>query len=186
MRRLLALALIFALAPSAASAQNTFYQNGQPAPDDGSSARRNGFGALLLITPDREAFERAWAGPTPPNLVTTDRAERGRPVFAMLIFSGCLAGSDGTCDVTAEFAILRPDGSLYGDPATAPVWNAPPAPGENLQLSEASVGLRIEPEDPMGIWTIRVTVTDRRRNVTLVVHRPVTVETPAAAAGSTT
>jgi hypothetical protein len=176
MRLLAALALV--LTAASAEAQSTFYQDGRPAPDDGGSARRDGFGAVLLITPDREAFEQAWAGPTPPNLVTTDRAQRGQPVFAMLLFTGCLAGSDGNCDVTAEFAILKPDGSTYDSPVQAPVWGAQPAPGDNLQLSRASLGLRIEPGDPMGTYTIQVTVTDRHRRVAIVVHRPVIVDSP--------
>jgi hypothetical protein len=130
----------------------------------------------MLVTDDSEGFWRAWDGPTPPNLPTTDRTVRGRPVNAMIIFFGCMAGADGNCDVTAQFVFLKPDGSPYGEMLSGPVWRGRPAPGANLQLSESSVGLIVEPEDPIGVWTIRAMVTDNVRRSTISVEQDVTVE----------
>ena len=175
----LRLVLLLALAAAApAAAQMAWQQDGQAAPDDRSRASRDGFGVMMLVTPDSEAFWRAWDGPTPPNLVTTSQAIRGQPVSAMIIFSGCAAGPDGNCNAIVEFVFLRPDGSPYGQPLPGDLWRGPPAPGYNLQLGVSSGHLVIEPEDPMGMWTIRAIVTDTVRGVTLQIEQRVTVDTP--------
>jgi hypothetical protein len=178
-RLLIGLAMI--LAATAASAQVDWQINGQRAPGDRSRASQSGFGAMMLITPDVEAFWRAWDGPSPPQVVTTDRADRGRPVTGLVILSGCAAGPNGNCNVTGVFTILRPDGTPYGEPLRGDLWKGPPAQGQNLQLGEGGAGLMVEPQDPMGIWTIRADVTDNVRNVTLQIEQRVTVDTPPTA-----
>ena len=85
----LALLCFAALAVAApASAQVDWQINGQSALGDRSRAGQDGFGAMMLVTPDVAAFWRAWDGPTPPQVVTTDRAARGQQVTGMVIFSG--------------------------------------------------------------------------------------------------
>ena len=175
-------------APAAAQEQAddfSWHLNGRPVEGDRSEATRDGFGAMMMITPDVEQFWAAWAGPSPPQLVTTDRAVRNRPVHAMLIFTGCRAGADGNCDVDAAFTILAPDGSRYGEVLRGKVWEGPPPPGRNLQLSVGSVALRVEPHDPLGTYTIRAELTDRVAGTSVSVEREVLAmeaeEEPAAA-----
>src|SRR5687768_423944 len=96
-------------------AQDVWLDGDGPAPPHTSRASLDGFGVMLLLTPDHEGFLRAWAGPTPPHLVTTNEADRNQPVSGMVIFRGCRAGANGNCNVTAEFVILRPDGLPYGE-----------------------------------------------------------------------
>lgn len=147
--------------------------NDEIAQPDPSLASKNGFGLQMVVTADYEGFWKAWEGPTPPHLPVTDRIERGKPVHAMLIFSGCKAAADGNCNLTAVYTITGPDGSAYGEPHTAKVWGGPPAPGYNLQLSEGSLGLIVEPHEPLGRYTFKASVTDHVADLTVAVEAPV-------------
>src|SRR5689334_6419387 len=111
MRLLLLLFALLAAAPAAA--QDGWQNGGDGPPAPGSQAAEGGFGVTALTTDDAEGFLREWDGPTPPNLPTTDRVVRGRPIRLMLIFYGCGAGADGNCNATATFVTLRPDGSTF-------------------------------------------------------------------------
>lgn len=160
-----------------APAERTFAwrMNDEIAPPDPSLASASGFGVQMLITADYEAFWKAWEGPTPPQLSVTDRTERGKPVMAMLLFTGCKAGADGNCNLTADYHIRAPNGTPYGKPLSGPVWKLPPAPNYNLQLSEGSIGLRVEPGEMLGRYKLKATVTDHVARLTVTVEAPVEV-----------
>lgn len=149
-------------------------------PEPWEQASREGFGALALSTSDYDGFMREWASPTPPTLPTTTLAERGQRVTFMLLFHGCRAGADGNCNVTADFSILRPDGTSYGEMPAAPIWRGPAVGDNSLRLAEAGPALIVEPEDPAGTWTLRARVTDHIRGVTVQVESRLRVETPPA------
>ena len=149
--------------------------NDKIASPDASLASKNGLGLQMMITADYDGFWKAWEGPTPPHLSVTDRVERGRPVNAMLIFSGCKAGADGNCNVTALYNITAPDGTPYGEPQSAIVWRLLPAPGYNLQLSEGSIGMVVEPGEQLGRYVLKATVTDHVAGTVLTVEAPVEV-----------
>jgi hypothetical protein len=120
-----------------------------------------GFRALMLVTPDPAALRRAWHGPQqPPRLNVTTRARRGVPVEAMIVLSGCRAGADGKCRVTAEFSVLRPDGSLYRRPVRGTVWGKAPAAPGRMMLGDGSAGFRLEAGEPTGTYRLVVKVTD--------------------------
>ena len=182
MRRLLL--LLAALAAAQPAAAQTGWQNGGAPPEEGSQAAEGGFGAMVLMTDDREGFFRAWDGPTPPNLPVTSRADRDRPVYAMVIFYGCAAGPDGNCNVTAEFTSLRPDGRQDGETMPGGLWEGPALEGQNLRLGTAAAALVVRPPDPAGLWRMQVRVTDRVRGVTLQIVGRVTVATPPALPGA--
>lgn len=146
----------------------------QPAPADRSRAASGDFAVSMMVTADYEGFWKAWEGPSPPNVTVTDTAERGRPVHAMILFTGCKAAANGNCDVVAGFSLTGPDGKAYGTPTTGQVWSGPPAPARNLQLSAGSLGLVVEPHDPLGRYTLKATVTDRVAGLSLPVERAVT------------
>lgn len=176
-RTMALLLILLGMLSSPVRAQNVWWDNEGRAPNDPSRAARDGFGAMMLTTSDLEGFERAWTSPTPPNLPVTGEARRGQPVHGMIIFFGCAAGADGSCNVTADFVFLRPDGSTYGEILQQEIWRAQPAQSPNLQLGVSAAGLIVEPADPMGTWTIRAIVTDNVRRVTLRIERQIRVST---------
>jgi hypothetical protein len=147
--------------------------DGGPLPPDPSRAAKGDLGVMMLVTPDAAAFFAEWQKPEPPHVMTTERIARDRPVFAMLLFSGCRAGADGNCRLSVEFRMKRPDGAPYGQVHRSIAWRGPPAPGRNLQLAEASLGFKLDPPDPLGRYTIAATVTDEIAGQTLQVEQQV-------------
>ncbi len=147
--------------------------NGERAAPDPSRASKDGFGVSVFVTPDIEGVWKAWGGPTPPNISVTDQIERGKPVHAMIVFNGCKAAADGNCNVTGIYSITSPDGTAYGEPHGGKIWAGPPAPGYNLQLSEGSLGLVVEPDEPLGRYMLKASVTDHVAGITLDVEAPV-------------
>jgi hypothetical protein len=172
---LLILVALVAAVPATAQQQGGFEwkQGGATAPPTPAQASRNGFGVFMLVTPDLDGFWEAWARPSPPQIGTTDEVRRGRPVYAILLFSGCRPAPDGNCNVTAELSMTGPNGSPYGDTMRGLVWAGPPAPQYRLQASESSLGFRLEPADPLGTYTLRAMVTDNVAGTTLSVEQPV-------------
>ena len=141
----------------------------------GPSAQQGGFGAMLVMTADPAALRRAWASPQ-PRVNATAKASRGKPVFAMVIFSGCRAAADGKCRVTGRFSVTRPDGRPYQAPTTVKLWSGAPAAPRKMLLAQGSVGLKLEPKDPLGPYRVRALVTDHVAGITLPVEQAVTAQ----------
>ena len=182
----LAILLLLALPPAASPAPApeapfAWESNGRPLPPHPSRAAKGRFAVMMIVTPDIEAFWAEWQKPEDPHLTSTERIARDSPVFAMLVFSGCRAGADGNCRVSAEFRMTGPDGAPYGEPHRGLAWSGPPAPGRNLQLSEASLGFRLDPPDPLGRYTISATLTDEIAGETLQVEQGVEAQAAAPA-----
>ena len=115
----------------------------------------------MLLTTDQAQFLEAWAGPTPPQLATSDNVRRGEVISAMLMFSGCTANQAGKCELRADYLISAPDGSVYGDSKDVKVWDEAPAPGHNIQLSQSNLSIQIEPGEQLGRYRIRIALTDK-------------------------
>jgi hypothetical protein len=140
----------------------------------------DGFTVSLVDTDDRDGFFRAWMAGSAA-LPVTGRAVRGRPLAAVVIFEGCRAGADGNCHVTGRFTYVRPDGSVYGE-IDSELWSSPPSRNGSALPSPGGPDLVVDPEDPMGTWTLRVRVTDAVRGATVDAEARIVVDTPPAAA----
>ncbi len=174
---LFVLASLVASTPAVAQQQSGGFEwklNDKSAPPSPWQASKDGFGVLMLVTSDYEGFWKAWEGSTPPQVRTTEEVTRDQPVHAILLFSGCRAARDGNCNVTVELAVTRPDGKPYGETLKGNVWSGPPAPAYNLQASEGSLGFIVEPEDPLGTYTLKAAITDHVAGTTLPVQQTVT------------
>lgn len=153
----------FALCLFAALPANAQWnEGGKPVPDNPARQSKDGFGAMLLLTDEPEKFMADWESPPEhmPAMATTERVARNKVVAAFVVFTGCRP-KNGACDSSVDFAVYRPDGSLYSEERDGELWRgkAPP-PDKHLQLSVANLGLRIEPEDPLGRYTIKAKVRD--------------------------
>lgn len=122
------------------------------------------FGAMLLLTATPDDFLEQWSRPAAPGyapkITTVSEASRRDVVAAMILFTRCAPNSSGRCDSVADFRVIRPDGSTYGERFGAILWREAP-PGETaLQLGEARLAFEIEPDDPLGVYKIYATVRD--------------------------
>jgi hypothetical protein len=146
-------------------------------PDDGfatptprASRSMDGFSATLLLSDAPDEVLQSWTAPTTVNAAvrTADTVERGAPIVAFVFFSGCLPDESGNCNASADFTILRPDGSVYENFSGRDLWKGKPAPpGGTLRLSAEYVGVVIEPGDPLGTYQVRVDVHDLNAGTTL-------------------
>ena len=169
MRALLGLFVVLAGSPAATA---------QTVPHIPHAVGTDGFLISLVHTSDRDAFFHAWIDGA-QTLPITDHAVRGRPLIAVVIFQGCHAGPDGNCNLTGHFTYLRPDGSVYGELDT-PVWTSGPARGDAARPSPWGPSLVVDAPDPMGIWMLRVRVTDHVRGVTVETEGQIVVDTAPA------
>ncbi|MEA2879351.1 MAG: hypothetical protein QOF14_4547 [Hyphomicrobiales bacterium] len=82
-------------------------------PDEPWRRGKGDLGAMLLLTNDAEAFYAEWLKPETPTIRITDVARRGKPITAVILFTGCRA-VESKCDIRVDFTVLKPDGSEYG------------------------------------------------------------------------
>ena len=148
----------------------------EPPAQPGPEARAGDLHVLQLWSVDQDQFMRQWQQATPPNLTTDSRTERNRPIFMFLIFGGCRADAQGNCRLTGNIEIRDPDGAIYEAPANAIFWDNQPAPNPQLlTLSPQGLGLRIEDGEKLGVYRIRVSVTDVHAGRTAYTESEITV-----------
>ncbi|MDF1780179.1 MAG: hypothetical protein P1U67_02670 [Alcanivoracaceae bacterium] len=158
--------LIILLLSSLSASAGQWYQDeaiAESRPDIGSS---NGFGAMIIMTTDSQEALRNWAQPTRGvYLPRSETVEKGRPMEALIVFSGCRPNDKGNCVVAADYKILKPDGSLYAKYEDTEVWrNKPVIPAGRVGLAVDRVGLIADPDDPIGEYKIHCTVRDTIAN----------------------
>src|SRR2546423_6946144 len=144
-------------------------------PDEPWRRGKGDFGAILLLTNDAEAFYAEWRKPETPTIKITDVARRGKPITAVILFTGCRA-VENKCDIRVDFTVLKPDGSEYGSQKDVPAWKDKPAARKGIvQVSEGSLGIRIEPNDPNGTYLVRAKVRDVYGGTDIELGQPLTV-----------
>jgi len=129
-----------------------------------ATARSGDFRATLVLAEDKAAFQDVWDRPATarePAVWTLDRIAIGVPVFAFVLFSGCTPDAAGHILIEASFEILRPDGSSLVSVQAIPIWSGLPPPAGHLQMSEKSLEIAFDEEEPPGSYRIRSKVCDR-------------------------
>lgn len=134
------------------------------------------FGAIQIATTDPEDLFREWAKPTPGvNLTTMSQVRRNQPITTFIIFKGCRANPVGNCNVTVDFEVITPSGTLYAEHKGAEVWVDRPAPPPGvIQLSVAGMGLGIEDKDALGDYKVRATTTDHVAGLSVQTEQVIT------------
>jgi hypothetical protein len=144
--------------------------SGQALPDTDSMQSAGALVVKLALTQDEVDLRRAWeASTTAPKLHVTTATQLGSTVSTVLVFQGCAVDTAGNCDVDVEFHTVSPDGQAQPGGA-GKVWAAQPL-AQRFMLGAASVALRFDAPDDIGLHTVRATVTDR------VAHRSLELAT---------
>jgi hypothetical protein len=154
-------ALLFLSASGFANAkQSGWLENGKPVAVAPARASDGAFGAMLVLTDDWDGFLKRWAQPTAGfEMSSVGTIRKGQPLASAVIFTGCKAGDNGNCSVSGDFLVIDPNGKVYADQHGANIWSlAPPDP--RLQLSVESLGVSLDPPDPLGTYTMTATITD--------------------------
>lgn len=140
------------------------------------SKSENGFSAFLVLSDRPDDVLSTWTTSTVALPVRmADTVTRGVPIVAFVFFAGCKADENGLCNASADFTILKPDGSVYVSFSDRDLWKQKPVPPRGmLRLSAEYVGAVIEPEDPLGRYEFRVSVHDLNGGTTLELRRAFT------------
>ena len=120
------------------------------------------FTASLLVTSKPGALFMRWEQGERPELTSVQKARRGEPIAALILFSGCGADKQGHCNVTTDIAVLDPSGKVYGESKQTEVWVGKPPPSAGAtQLGVGYLMIRIEPKDPPGVYRIKAHTKDQ-------------------------
>lgn len=142
---------------------------GSPVPESDSQKSVNGFGGLLVVTPDKD-WEEKWSTPpeTAPEFSHTSAVERGGELFILTMFTNPQPDDSGVADVMMDIDVRRPDGSAstHAEGATCfkSVLGGSP---QNIRLCGPVVGFVGEPSDPTGTWSVQITLRDNVRKVAI-------------------
>ncbi|MEI6492196.1 MAG: hypothetical protein WCO94_06585 [Verrucomicrobiota bacterium] len=129
---------------------------------------KDGLFLKVALVDDPKTFLAEWMKPSnsfPPPIKTRTSFHRGDTVFPAVMYSTHTLNSEGKADITYSLLFRRPDGSIYERLQDLPVVDGPPPKG--IGLCKAKAGLKIEDTDPFGEYTLKVTITDEIRDVTV-------------------
>lgn len=130
--------------------------------DPPSVASTDGFWIQLVMTADAQRLLETWSRPAPvPHVSNATTIIRGQPIEALVFFSGCTADEHGQCVVTADYRFATPLGTTYGEFRDTEVWRDKPAfEHSRIGLAVDRAGMFADPHDPLGDYTVYVTVID--------------------------
>jgi hypothetical protein len=172
MRISLTIALSSLLALTSASTlaeSNWVTMEGKRIPESGAVKSRDGFNAMLLITSDPNWHDE-WNTPSShiPHFNESHKAKTGGELHILSFFSNPLLDQDGFANISCDFSVIRPDGSLSVNEKNFECFKTrletDPA---NLYLSTASLKFVSEETDPKGVWKVEVVMRDLNRGVEL-------------------
>lgn len=126
----------------------------------------NGFGGHLIIVEDPKGFIEEWSKPQTPNIKPVTDVKRGKVIGAFVLFAGCKPDSGGVCNSEVDYVVIKPDGNVYAERKGQPLWKEEAPPAQNIQLSRAILGIRMEPEDSAGEYKVKAKVSDLNAGVT--------------------
>lgn len=165
-------ALVVASLPALASAQFWHDPSGKPIPETEAVKSRDGLGAALLITPDKD-WQAKWqtAPDTTPRFNQTREVGPGGVLFILTLVSNLKVDPvSGMTDITCDLEVVRPDGTDSVRERDLPCLRIQPGDPGNVYLSNASIKYTADPGDPRGKWQVTVTVKDQVRKVSIPLH----------------
>ncbi len=132
-------------------------------PPKSATARAGDFEVTLVLTQDPSTME-AWntaPGSKMPDPITRSRVEQGRPMIAVVLFSGATVSAGGRARVEGKFHADYPNGEPAAWNLQQVHWDRPVAPpAGHVQHAERNVTLTFDARQPLGTYLIRGEVCD--------------------------
>ena len=170
MRSASLLAMLALLLPGTVSAQSGWRDaDGKPMPDTDAARSEGGFAASLLITDDAD-WQKKWKTPpeNTPTLGGADSVGPGGELYVLTLLSNPMLDAKGETNVVCDLDIQRPHGSHGAQHRQVPCFNTRLQGDPTLvYMTSIAVKMVVEPDDPKGVWTVRVKVKDVNRGVAL-------------------
>lgn len=175
MRAFLA-ALVVMLASAASWAQWTD-PAGKVLPDTAWRRTVDGMGAMLVLVPNYNDFIKQWTGSDEkhaPLLKPVSELKRGGDATMVIFFSGCAKPGE-RCVLTADFKVIAPDGSVYGEFKDRPAFDGTIDKNATVMLSHAVIQMRIEPNDALGEYKVFATLRRPSTKTSIDLEQPMRV-----------
>ncbi|MBE2203646.1 MAG: hypothetical protein IAE94_04865 [Chthoniobacterales bacterium] len=133
---------------------------------DQSIYAKDGLFLKVALLDDPQGFISAWQrGGKRPGLHTRTVFHRGEIVFPAVMYSTNARDSEGNAHIEYTLLFRRPDGSIYEHLQNLTAVKG--TPSKEVALSQERAGLKIEEKDPFGEYTLKVTLADKVRDVTV-------------------
>jgi hypothetical protein len=139
-----------------------WFINGEPDSSKSFQGAAGDFGAMIFMTTDSQKMLENWEAPTQGfHILESENVEKGQPIEALVLFSGCSTNAEGNCITEVDYQILKPDGTIYAEYKNTELWrNKPALPKGQLGLAIDRVGLIAETNDPIGVYKVTCVVKD--------------------------
>lgn len=140
---------------------------------------RDGLKVWVGLVHNADSFLREWKDPVvpgSPRVRTSTTFHRGDIVLPAILFQTDAVKPDGRADIRYRMEFRRPDGSVYEIFEDKVVVDG--IPPKAVGLFQEMMGLKIEDDDPYGVYSLKVEVTDRVKNVTFEMPFMFTVVDP--------
>jgi len=161
MNRIL-IGILFLASPLASRGEEGLHESA----DQGIYSKDGLFLKVALVDDPKEFLAEWKKSPTsPPAIKTRTSFRRGETIFPAVMYSTHSLTPEGKADIIYTLLFRRPDGSIYENPQDLTVVDGPPPKG--VGLCKAKAGLKIEDTDPFGEYTLKATITDRIKDVTV-------------------
>ena len=134
-------------------------------PQNDSRKVVNDFGAWLLVTPDLN-WQEKWDTPpdTIPYFNEADTVRVGDKLVILTFFTNPSLDEQRNAEVKCTLSVKRPDGTMSVSPQKFDCLNGNVSGNPRyVMLSPAVIMFTAEESDPAGIWTVYVTLEDRKR-----------------------
>ncbi|AJQ94861.1 hypothetical protein [Gynuella sunshinyii] len=169
MKKLIAISLI--LMSSIVMAENIGWrdQAGNSVPNTDAMKNINGFGGLLVVTPDKDWKEK-WNTPAEniPHFNKAKDVDYGQELTVLIFFSNPKADDKGLINITCDIQVVRPDEtySVNSNDVNCANWQAPPDQYKyNLQLTQTIIRYVGEPSDLPGTWKVLINLKDKNSGI---------------------
>ena len=148
--------------------------DGRAVPETESRRAVGGFCGQLIVTAGDWQAKWETATTTVPIFEERKSVARGEHLAILTVYANPML-RNGRADLTCDLEIERPDGSTVHQEAL-PVRRGPAPDPKLVHLSPAVVDFVGEPEDPSGLWTVKIRLHDHVRGVTVPLEASFTLE----------
>ena len=165
------LVFLFFIIAVVALAEDRFWRDEQGNFVPNTEARNAvaGFGGWLVVTSDSDWQAKWETSPnTVPRFTEAKTVARGKTIVILTFFANPKLTESGDADVTCDIDVVRPDGTSSVHQVDAVCFRgALRGPTTNVYLSAPILNFVGESNDPAGKWSVRVTLKDNIRHVSL-------------------
>ncbi len=165
MKILFAILIVVLFASSLAFSQRTGIK--EPATDTPDRKTLNGFGGHLIVVEDPRGFIQEWMKPETPKIKPAKDVKRGDSIGAFVLFAGCKPDSQGICKSEVDYTVYKPDGTVFFERKSQPLWDLQAPPASITQLGKAILTFKLGPSHVNGEYKVTAKVSDLNAKVML-------------------